>query len=64
MADIFRLIGFIAVFLGVASVMAGLLFRNIVPDDATGNMTFSDFYVIYLGMYQVKESSIVGVIGT
>ncbi|KAK3818698.1 MAG: Ion transport protein-domain-containing protein [Benniella sp.] len=51
--DIFGLIGFIVVFLGVASVMAGLLFREIVPEGADVSMNFSDFYVSYLGMYQI-----------
>ncbi|KAK3818697.1 MAG: Ion transport protein-domain-containing protein [Benniella sp.] len=51
--DIFGLIGFIVVFLGVASVMAGLLFREIVPEGEDVSMNFSDFYVSYLGMYQI-----------
>ncbi|KAG0090940.1 calcium channel protein [Podila epicladia] len=46
-----NLIFFIAMFLGVVSVMAGLLFREIV--DEQKSMNFSDFYVSYLGMYQV-----------
>ncbi|KAF9423938.1 calcium channel protein, partial [Podila epigama] len=46
-----NLIFFIAMFLGVVSVMAGLLFREIV--DEKKSMNFSDFYVSYLGMYQV-----------
>lgn len=40
-------------FLGVVSVMAGLLFREIIGPDYKSPMTFSDFYVSYLGMYQV-----------
>lgn len=39
-------------FLGVVSVMAGLLFREIVDEQTS--MNFSDFYVSYLGMYQVR----------
>ncbi|KAF9296993.1 calcium channel protein [Mortierella antarctica] len=46
-----NLIFFIAMFLGVVSVMAGLLFREIV--DEQKSMNFSDFYVSYLGMYQL-----------
>ncbi|KAG0020009.1 calcium channel protein [Podila clonocystis] len=46
-----NLIFFIAMFLGVVSVMAGLLFREIVDDQKS--MNFSDFYVSYLGMYQL-----------
>ncbi|KAF9586210.1 calcium channel protein [Lunasporangiospora selenospora] len=45
-----NLIFFIALFLGVVSVMAGILFREIVKEDES--MDFSDFYVSYLGMYQ------------
>ncbi|KAF9195928.1 calcium channel protein [Haplosporangium sp. Z 11] len=47
-----NLIFFIAAFLGVVSVMAGILFREIITDDES-LMTFSDFYVSYLGMYQL-----------
>jgi len=39
--------------------MAGLLFRETVPDDADVSMNFSDFYVSYLGMYQVSVSGAV-----
>ncbi|KAG0336009.1 calcium channel protein, partial [Podila humilis] len=46
-----NLIFFIAMFLAVVSVMAGLLFREIV--DEKKSMNFSDFYVSYLGMYQI-----------
>ncbi|KAF9390345.1 calcium channel protein [Podila verticillata] len=46
-----NLIFFIAMFLGVVSVMAGLLFREIVDEQTS--MNFSDFYVSYLGMYQL-----------
>lgn len=49
-----NLIFFIAMFLGVVSVMAGLLFREIV--DEQKSMNFSDFYVSYLGMYQVRKT--------
>ncbi|KAG0222605.1 calcium channel protein, partial [Mortierella sp. GBA43] len=45
------LLFFIAMFLVVAAVMAGLLFREIVSQD--NSMNFSDFYVSYLGMYQI-----------
>ncbi|KAF9942606.1 calcium channel protein [Mortierella alpina] len=48
-----NLIFFIAMFLGVVSVMAGLLFREIIGPDYKSPMTFSDFYVSYLGMYQL-----------
>ncbi|CAO3564105.1 unnamed protein product [Mortierella alpina] len=48
-----NLIFFIAMFLGVVSVMAGLLFREIIGPDYKSSMTFSDFYVSYLGMYQL-----------
>ena len=44
---------FIAVFVAVVSVMAGILFReNVDPEE--DHMTFADFYVSYLGMYQVS----------
>ncbi|KAF9983242.1 calcium channel protein [Modicella reniformis] len=49
-----NLISFIAMFLGVVSVMAGILFREDV--DEKSSMNFSDFYVSYLGMYQVIQS--------
>ncbi|KAG0249803.1 calcium channel protein [Mortierella polycephala] len=48
-----NLIFFIATFLGVVSVMAGILFREIITEDYESPMTFSDFYVSYLGMYQL-----------
>ncbi|KAG0294302.1 calcium channel protein, partial [Dissophora globulifera] len=47
-----NLISFIAMFLGVVSVMAGILFREVVDPTST-SMNFSDFYVSYLGMYQL-----------
>ncbi|KAG0223145.1 calcium channel protein [Mortierella sp. GBA43] len=47
-----NLISFIAMFLVVVSVMAGVLFREVVPSDSS-SMNFSDFYVSYLGMYQL-----------
>ncbi|KAF9908370.1 calcium channel protein, partial [Lobosporangium transversale] len=47
-----NLIFFIALFLGVVSVMAGILFREIINPTST-SMNFSDFYVSYLGMYQL-----------
>ncbi|KAF9116172.1 calcium channel protein [Mortierella sp. AM989] len=52
-----NLIFFIVLFLGVVSVMAALLFREVLaPEVGTPNqpdMTFQDFYVSYLGMYQI-----------
>ncbi|KAF9928693.1 calcium channel protein [Linnemannia zychae] len=47
-----NLVMFIAVFLAVVSVMAGILFRENV-DKNEDHMTFADFYVSYLGMYQI-----------
>ncbi|GJJ69887.1 voltage-dependent calcium channel [Entomortierella parvispora] len=47
-----NLIFFIAMFLVVVSVMAGILFREIVDPTSTP-MNFSDFYVSYLAMYQL-----------
>ncbi|KAF8927182.1 calcium channel protein [Dissophora ornata] len=47
-----NLVLFIALFLVVVSVMAGILFREVV-DPTTTNMNFSDFYVSYLAMYQL-----------
>ncbi|KAG0370046.1 calcium channel protein, partial [Gamsiella multidivaricata] len=47
-----NLVLFIAMFLGVVSVMAGILFREIIDPDSS-SMNFSDFYVSYLGMYQL-----------
>ncbi|KAF9913297.1 calcium channel protein [Linnemannia zychae] len=47
-----NLIMFIAVFVAVVSVMAGILFRENV-DESEDHMTFADFYVSYLGMYQI-----------
>ncbi|KAF9125802.1 calcium channel protein [Mortierella sp. 14UC] len=47
-----NLIMFIAVFIAVVSVMAGILFRETV-DESEDHMTFADFYVSYLGMYQI-----------
>ncbi|KAF9351296.1 calcium channel protein, partial [Mortierella sp. AD094] len=56
-AGLLNLILFIALFLAVVSVMAGLLFREILlPSITSGNapvMTFQDFYVSYLGVYQL-----------
>ncbi|KAH7056641.1 Ion transport protein-domain-containing protein [Linnemannia elongata] len=47
-----NLVMFIAVFVAVVSVMAGILFReNVDPEE--DHMTFADFYVSYLGMYQI-----------
>jgi hypothetical protein len=46
-------------FLVVVSVMAGILFREVVPADSS-SMNFSDFYVSYLGMYQVGARNLVG----
>ncbi|KAF9088892.1 calcium channel protein [Mortierella sp. AD031] len=47
-----NLVMFIAVFVAVVSVMAGILFReNVDPNEE--HMTFADFYVSYLGMYQI-----------
>ncbi|KAI8359295.1 Ion transport protein-domain-containing protein [Mortierella sp. GBAus27b] len=43
---------FIVVFLIAASVMAGTMFRDVVPA-VSHSMNFSDFYVSYLGMYQI-----------
>jgi len=43
-------------FLVVVSVMAGILFREIVDPTST-SMNFSDFYVSYLAMYQVCARS-------
>jgi hypothetical protein len=54
------LLFFIAMFLVVAAVMAGLLFREIVSQD--NSMNFSDFYVSYLGMYQVSTTRTVGIV--
>ncbi|KAF9431383.1 calcium channel protein [Entomortierella beljakovae] len=52
-----NLIFFIAFFLAVVSVMAGLLFKDVLSQPAQGEdppaMTFQDFYVSYLGMYQL-----------
>ncbi|KAG0053161.1 calcium channel protein [Gryganskiella cystojenkinii] len=47
-----NLVFFIAMFLVVVSVMAGILFREIV-DPGSSSMNFSDFYVSYLAMYQL-----------
>ncbi|KAG0295245.1 calcium channel protein [Linnemannia gamsii] len=47
-----NLVMFIAVFVAVVSVMAGILFRENV-DPTEDHMTFADFYVSYLGMYQI-----------
>ncbi|KAF9150964.1 calcium channel protein [Linnemannia schmuckeri] len=47
-----NLVMFIAVFVAVVSVMAGILFRENV-DEKEEHMTFADFYVSYLGMYQI-----------
>jgi len=44
---------FIAVFVAVVSVMAGILFKENV-DPTEEHMTFADFYVSYLAMYQVS----------
>ncbi|KAG0213033.1 calcium channel protein, partial [Mortierella sp. GBA43] len=42
----------ILMFLFTGSVMAGIMFRDVVPAEAH-SMNFSDFYVSYLGMYQI-----------
>ncbi|KAG0368488.1 calcium channel protein, partial [Mortierella sp. AD032] len=47
-----NLVMFIAVFVAVVSVMAGILFRENVDEDEK-HMNFADFYVSYLGMYQI-----------
>lgn len=51
-----NLVFFIAMFLGVVSVMAGILFREVVDPDSS-SMNFSDFYVSYLAMYQVTSAT-------
>jgi hypothetical protein len=45
---------FISIFLGVAAVIGGLLFREVPPESES--MTFVDFYVSYLGIYQASSS--------
>ncbi|KAG0281785.1 calcium channel protein [Linnemannia exigua] len=48
-----NLVMFIAVFVAVVSVMAGILFRENVDKKQEEHMNFADFYVSYLGMYQI-----------
>ncbi|KAF9349763.1 calcium channel protein [Mortierella sp. AD094] len=50
-----NLISFIALFLAIVSVMAGLLFREVVNSEGANapDMSFKDFYISYLGMYQI-----------